>query len=45
MEKDQILENLATAIIKGNKDMARETAQNALRAGINPLEAVDKGAF
>lgn len=43
MEKDQILENLATAIIKGNKDMARETAQNALRAGINPLEAIDKG--
>jgi len=43
VDKKEILENLATAIIEGNKDMARETAQNALRAGINPLEAVDQG--
>ena len=43
MEKKGILENLTTAIIEGNKDMARENAQNALTAEIDPLEAVDQG--
>ena len=43
MEKKEILENLTTAIIEGNKDMARENAQNALTAEIDPLEAVDQG--
>jgi corrinoid protein of di/trimethylamine methyltransferase len=43
VDKKEILENLATAIIEGNKDMARETAHNTLRAGINPLEVVDQG--
>lgn len=43
MDKKEVLENLATAVIEGNKDMARENAQNALTAGIDPLEAVDQG--
>jgi trimethylamine corrinoid protein len=43
MEKAQILKNLATAIIEGDEDMARENARLALDTQLDPLEAVDEG--
>jgi corrinoid protein of di/trimethylamine methyltransferase len=43
MEKEQILENLATAILEGDQDKARENAQEALASQIDPLEAVEQG--
>jgi corrinoid protein of di/trimethylamine methyltransferase len=43
MEEEQILENLATAVIEGDEDLARENAQLALEVQMDPLEAVDEG--
>jgi len=43
MEKEQILENLATAVIDGDLDMARGSADQALAVQMDPLEAVDLG--
>lgn len=43
MEKDQILENLATAILEGDDDMAATNARAALDMQIDPLEAVEHG--
>jgi len=43
MEKEQILENLATAILDGDQDKARENAQDALASQMDPLEAVEQG--
>jgi corrinoid protein of di/trimethylamine methyltransferase len=43
MEKQQILENLATGIIEGDEDLVRENAQLALDTQMDPLEAVDEG--
>ena len=43
MEKEQILENLAAAILEGDQDKARENAQQALASQMDPLEAVDEG--
>ncbi len=38
-----MLESMATAIIEGDEDMAKEGAQNALDTGIGPLEALEQG--
>jgi len=43
MDKEQILENLATAILEGDQDKARENAHAALAGQMDPLEAVDEG--
>ena len=43
MDKEQILKNLATAVIEGDEGMARENAQLALDVQLDPLEAVDEG--
>ena len=43
MKKGQILNNLATAIIEGDQDLASENAQQALDTRMDPLEAVDEG--
>jgi len=43
MNKEQILENLATAIVDGDDDMALESARAALDAQLDPLDAVDQG--
>lgn len=43
MSKEQILENLATAVVDGDEDEARENAQQALSAQMDPLEAVEQG--
>jgi corrinoid protein of di/trimethylamine methyltransferase len=43
MEREQILENLAAAILEGDQDKARENAREALANQMDPLEAVDEG--
>lgn len=43
MEKHEIMENLTAAIVDGDQDRARENAMEALRAKIDPLEAVGQG--
>ena len=43
MDKEQILENLATAILEGDEDKARENARAALARQMDPLEAVEQG--
>ncbi len=43
MDKEQILENLATAILEGDEDKARANAQEALARHMDPLEAVEQG--
>ena len=43
MKKEQILENLATAIVEGDGDIALENARAALDAQMDPLEVVEQG--
>jgi corrinoid protein of di/trimethylamine methyltransferase len=43
MSIQEILENLARAMIEGNQQSARENAQKAIDAEMDPLEAVDDG--
>jgi trimethylamine corrinoid protein len=43
MSNEQILENLASAVVDGDEDAARESAQAAIDAQMDPLEAVDSG--
>jgi trimethylamine corrinoid protein len=43
LKKEQILENLATAIVDGDEDMAIENAQAALDMGMDPLKTVEGG--
>lgn len=43
MSKQEILEQLAKAVIEGDKNSARENAQAAVDEGLDPLEAVDRG--
>lgn len=43
MEKIQIMENLAEAIVDGDEEYARESAKAALAQQIDPLEAVEQG--
>ena len=43
MEQERILENLAAAVVDGDQDMARESAEEALASQMDPLEAVDQG--
>jgi len=43
MGRERILASLATAVIEGDEDLARENAQQALQAQMDPLEAVDEG--
>jgi len=43
MDKVQLLENLATAIIQGDEDMAFGSAKAALDHQLDPLEAIEQG--
>ena len=43
MEKDQILENLAMAVVDRDKEKARENATKFISGGFDPLEAVEQG--
>ena len=40
---DEIFQQMKQCIIEGNPDGARELSQRALREGINPLEAINRG--
>jgi corrinoid protein of di/trimethylamine methyltransferase len=43
MEKEQILENLATSIVGGDEDMTLENTRAALEMQMDPLETVEQG--
>lgn len=43
MENEKMYEDMAKAVIDGVPDRARALASEALDAGIDPLEAIDKG--
>jgi trimethylamine corrinoid protein len=43
MDKNEILEDLKNAVIEGDENRAREGAQAALEANMDPLEAVQQG--
>jgi trimethylamine corrinoid protein len=43
MEKKQILESLATAVVEGDQDRAAKNAEEALGSQIDPLDAVEGG--
>lgn len=43
MEKKKILESLAVVIAEGDEDKAKESAQQALKNHIDPLEAIEQG--
>ena len=43
MDKNQIMESLARAIVDGDPDLGRTSAQEALASGVGPLEAVEQG--
>lgn len=43
MDQEQILNNLAEAVIEGDDDQAAELTQKAIDAGIEPLRIIDEG--
>jgi corrinoid protein of di/trimethylamine methyltransferase len=43
MEQQELLENLASAIIAGDASKARESAQSALETHMDPLQAIEQG--
>jgi trimethylamine corrinoid protein len=43
MQKNEILDNLKNAVVDGDDAKARESAEQALEAGIDPLEAMQMG--
>jgi corrinoid protein of di/trimethylamine methyltransferase len=43
MADDRLFQEMAQAVIDGLPDKARELANEALKAGIEPLEAIDQG--
>ena len=43
MANEKLYEDMAKAVIDGLPDRARELANEALREGVDPLEAIDKG--
>ena len=43
MDKQQILQNLAMAVVEGDQDEARKNAEEALNLRMDPLEAVEQG--
>ena len=43
MDKNQIMESLARAIVEGDPDLGRTSAKEALASGVGPLEAVEQG--
>jgi corrinoid protein of di/trimethylamine methyltransferase len=43
MPNERLFEEMAQAVIDGLPDKARELADEALRTGIEPLEAIDRG--
>ena len=43
MDKNQIMDSLARAIVEGDPDLGRTSAQEALASGVGPLEAMEQG--
>ena len=43
MDRNEILENLANATLKGDKSAVKENAQKAVDEGLDPLDAVENG--
>lgn len=43
MKKEQILNNMAAAVVDGDEERAVENAEQALKQEIDPLEAVEQG--
>ncbi|MDO5853222.1 MAG: B12-binding domain-containing protein [Thermoplasmata archaeon] len=43
MSKEQILEDLANAVINCKADLAKTSAEKALAEGVNPVEAINEG--
>jgi corrinoid protein of di/trimethylamine methyltransferase len=43
MSNQKLLERLAKAVVEGDKNSARQNAQEAVDEGLDPLEAVDQG--
>ncbi len=43
MSKEQILEDLANAVVNCKADMAKSAAEAALAEGVNPVEAINEG--
>ncbi len=43
MDKEQMLEKLAAAVVDGYEDEAKALAQTAVAEGIDPLEAIERG--
>jgi len=41
MSNKDVLDDLATSVIKGNTELAAETAKKALKQGVDPLKAID----
>ena len=43
MTKEEILERLSFSVFKGDKEMARQAAQEVIEQIIDPIEAIEKG--
>lgn len=43
MTKEEILELLSFSVVKGDKEMARQAAQEVIEQKIDPIEAIEKG--
>jgi corrinoid protein of di/trimethylamine methyltransferase len=43
MSHERLFEQMTDAVVAGYPDKARELAQEALQAGVDPLEAIDRG--
>ncbi len=43
MTKEEIFDRLSFSIVKADKEMARETAQEVITQKIDPIEAIEKG--
>jgi corrinoid protein of di/trimethylamine methyltransferase len=43
LSKEEVMSNLARSVIEGNPDAAAKYANEAIKLGISPLEAIEKG--
>jgi len=43
MTKEEIFERLSFSIVKADKEMAREAAEEVIKQKIDPIEAIEKG--
>jgi len=43
MEREELFEAMARSVIEGEDETAADLARRAVEAGIDPLEAIDRG--